>query len=49
MSQWLGHADLAVTMAVYADYMPEKPAENNLPEPPRPVTAAATNVVEWFG
>jgi integrase len=44
VSQWLGHADLAVTMAVYADYIPEEPAANTLPEPPRPV-APATNVV----
>jgi integrase len=44
VSQWLGHADLAVTMSVYADYMPEEPAANTLPEPPRP-TAPITNVV----
>jgi integrase len=45
VSQWLGHGDLAVTMAVYADYMPEEPAVNTLPEPPRPA-APATNVVK---
>jgi integrase len=48
VSQWLGHADLAVTMAVYADYVPEKPAENTLPEPPR-VAAPATKVVSLVG
>ncbi len=48
VSQWLGHADLAVTMAVYADYIPEEPAANTLPEPPRP-TALATNVVSLVG
>lgn len=46
VSQWLGHAGLAVTMAVYADYIPEEPAANTLPEPPRPrPTVPATNVV----
>ena len=51
VSQWLGHADLAVTMAVYADYIPEEPAANALPEPPRPATkpAPGTNVVSLVG
>jgi integrase len=48
VSQWLGHADLAVTMAVYADYILEEPAANTLPEPPRP-TAPVTNVVKLVG
>jgi integrase len=48
VSQWLGHADLAVTMAVYADYIPEEPAANTLPEPPRP-PAPVTNVVSLMG
>jgi integrase len=48
VSQWLGHADLAVTMAVYADYIPEEPAANTLPEPPRP-SAPATNVISLVG
>jgi integrase len=48
VSQWLGHADLAVTMAVYADYIPEEPAANTLPEPPQP-SAPATNVVSLVG
>jgi integrase len=51
VSQWLGHADLAVTMSVYAAYMPEKPAENTLPEPTRPVAKnrPVTNVVSLAG
>lgn len=48
VSQWLGHADLAVTMAVYADYIPEEPAANTLPEPTRPA-APASNVVSLVG
>ena len=50
VSQWLGHADYVVTMTVYAEYLPEQAAANNLPAPPAPEKRAepATNVVELF-
>lgn len=41
VSKWLGHASWRVTMAVYADWIPEEEVANALPEP---VVAVPTNV-----
>lgn len=38
VSRMLGHADPGVTMSVYAKYVSERPAKNNMPEPQRQPT-----------
>lgn len=47
VSKWLGHASPQVTMAIYADWIPDEAIPNTLPEP---VAGAPTpNVVSLFG
>lgn len=46
VSKWLGHASWRVTMAIYADWIPEEEIANTLPEP---VAAQSNNVRELFG
>ena len=46
VSKWLGHASWRVTMAIYADWIPEEEIANTLPEP---VAAPTNNVVRMFG
>lgn len=41
VSKWLGHASWRVTMAIYADWIPEEEIANSLPEP---VAASGSNV-----
>jgi integrase len=45
VSKWLGHASYSVTMAVYADWIPEEAVPNALPEP---VAAPTPNVVNLW-
>lgn len=40
VSKWLGHASWRVTMAIYADWIPEEEIANTLPEP----VASTTNL-----
>ncbi|MDA4105709.1 tyrosine-type recombinase/integrase [Mycolicibacterium holsaticum] len=46
VSKWLGHANKNMTLAVYADYMPEEAPVNPLAEP---IAAPNANVVTLFG
>lgn len=47
VAKWLGHSSHVLTLTTSADYIPEREAENPLPEPV--VTALDTNVVNLFG
>lgn len=47
VSRWLGHASPQVTMAIYADWIPDEAIPNTLPEPM--AAAPKPNVVNLFG